>query len=46
MSKDQTKDLKKFLAPFPDEIQEIALWLREFVWDLYPHAKTKINKKG
>lgn len=42
MSKEQTKDLKKFLAPFPKEIQEIALWLREFVWDLYPHANELI----
>ena len=42
MSKDQTKDLKKFLAPFPDEIQERALWLREFVWDLYPRANELI----
>jgi hypothetical protein len=36
MSKEQTKDLLKFLAPFPDDIKELALWLREFVWDLYP----------
>lgn len=42
MSKEQKKDLKKFLAPFPDEIQETALWLREFVWDLYPHANELI----
>lgn len=42
MSKAQTKDLKNFLAPFPKEIQERALWLREFVWDLYPHANELI----
>ncbi len=36
MSKEQTKDLLKFLKPFPDKVQEIALWLREFVWGLYP----------
>jgi hypothetical protein len=36
MSKVQTKDLLKFLKPFPEEIKERALWLREFVWDLYP----------
>jgi len=36
MSKEQTKDLLKFLKPFPDDVKEKALWLREFVWDLYP----------
>src|SRR5579872_7210390 len=38
MSKGQTKDLVKFLKPYPKEVQEIAFWLREFVWDLYPEA--------
>ena len=42
MSKEQTRDLIKFLKPFPKEIQEIALWLREFVWDLYPEANELI----
>lgn len=36
MSKEQTKDLLKFLKPFDDETKDIVLWLREFVWDLYP----------
>jgi hypothetical protein len=36
MSKQQTKDLLGFLKPFLAEIKERALWLREFVWDLYP----------
>jgi hypothetical protein len=36
MSKEQTKDLLKFLKPFPDGVKKRALWLREFVWDLYP----------
>ena len=36
MSKEETKDLLKFLETFPGDIQETALWLREFVWDLYP----------
>ncbi len=36
MGKSDTKDLKKFLAVFPKEIQERALWLRDFVWDTYP----------
>ena len=42
MSKNQTKDLLKFLKPFPDEIKEITLWLREFIWDLYPNTNELI----
>lgn len=42
MSKEQKKDLLKFLKPFPDEVREIALWLRAFVWDLYPSANELI----
>jgi len=42
MSKEQTKDLRKFLSPFPSDIQETALWLRDFVWDLYPQANELI----
>src|SRR5678816_2760422 len=42
MSNNQTKDLLKFLKPFPDEIKEITLWLREFVWDLYPNTNELI----
>jgi len=42
MSKEQTDDLLKFLSPFPIDIQETALWLREFVWDLYPKANELI----
>lgn len=38
MAKEDTKDLLKFLKPFPVEVQEIALWLRDWVWDLYPSA--------
>ena len=36
MSKEQIKDLLKYMKPFPEDIKEIALWLRAFVWDLYP----------
>ena len=42
VSKEQTKDLLKFLRPFDDDKKEIALWLREFVWDLYPDANELI----
>ena len=42
MPKENTTDLKEFLAPFSAEVQELALWLREFVWDLYPNANELI----
>lgn len=38
MAKEDTKELLKFLKPFPEEVKEIALWLRDWVWDLYPSA--------
>ena len=38
MGKGDTKELLKFLKPFPEEAKEIALWLRDWVWDLYPTA--------
>ena len=42
MSKEQSTDLLKFLSPFNDEIKETVLWLREFVWDMYPDANELI----
>src|SRR6478609_9051069 len=42
MGKEHTKDLLKFLKSFPPAVQEIALSLREFVWDLYPQANELI----
>ena len=42
MSKDQTKELLKFLSAFDDEERKLALWLREFVWDLYPNTNELI----
>lgn len=42
MSKEQTKDLLKFMKPFSSHIHEIVLALREFVWDLYPQANELI----
>ena len=41
-SKDQTKDLLKFLKPYPDETKDLVLWVREWVWDLYPDANELI----
>lgn len=42
MSKEQTNDLLKFLTPFGNEISELVLWLRMFVWDLYPKTNELI----
>lgn len=42
MAKEHTKDLLKFLSPFPKDIKERALSLREFVWDLYPNSNELI----
>lgn len=41
MAKEHTKDLLKFLKPFPEQA-EIVLWLREFVWDTYPQVNELI----
>lgn len=42
MPKEETKDLISFMKPFSDETQKLALWLREFVWDLYPKCNELI----
>ncbi len=42
MSKDQTADLRKFISTFSDDIQQLVLWLREFVWDQYPQTNELI----
>jgi hypothetical protein len=42
MGKEHTKDLLKFLKPFTPEIRKTTLWLREFVWDLYPDCNELI----
>ena len=42
MSKEQTKDLTKFLKPFSENTKEIVFWLRDFVWDLYPQTNELI----
>jgi hypothetical protein len=42
MSKEQTKDLLKFLKPFGDNIIELVMWLRDFAWDLCPQANELI----
>ena len=42
MSKEETKDLLKFLKPFGEDITELVMWLREFVWDQYPKSNELI----
>ena len=42
MAKEDTNDLLKFLEPFPEHIRETALWMRAFVWDLYPKSNELI----
>ena len=42
MSKEQAKELLKFLDPFSNEVIELVMWLREFTWDLYPQANELI----
>lgn len=42
MSKDQTKDLLKFLKPFGKDTIEVVMWLRDFAWDLCPQANELI----
>jgi hypothetical protein len=42
LAKEDLSDLLKFISPFSEEIQEIVLWLRDFVWDLYPQTNELI----
>ena len=42
MSKEQTKDLLRFLKPFSTDIIERVMCLRDFVWDIYPDANELI----
>jgi hypothetical protein len=42
MSKSETANLLNFLAPFDKGIQELALGLRDFVWDKYPQCNELI----
>lgn len=42
MSKEQSKNLLKFLKPFGDDITDLVMWLRAFAWDLCPKANELI----
>ena len=42
MSKEERSAISEFLAPFSADIRQRALWLRDFVWDLYPQTNELI----
>lgn len=42
MSRDDVAKLQGFLKIFDADIQNTVLWLRDFVWDLYPTANELI----
>ena len=42
MAKNDNKDLLNFLEDFPPESRDIALWLRDWVWDIYPNCNELI----
>ena len=42
MSISETKDVLKFLEVFPKEVQDITLWLRDFVWSTCPDCNELI----
>jgi hypothetical protein len=42
MSKETVTDLVRFMLPYPDSVKAAALWLRNFVWDLYPDTNELI----
>ena len=42
MSKEQSKDLLKFLKPFGKDLTELVMWLRDFAWDLCPNVNELI----
>jgi hypothetical protein len=42
MSKEQTKELLKFLKPFGQDVIDKVMWLRDFAWELCPQANELI----
>jgi hypothetical protein len=42
MSKKDITDILKFLKPFDQEIKDMVIWLREFIWDTYPKTNELI----
>jgi hypothetical protein len=42
LAKQDKSDLIKFLKPFPKEVQDTALWLRDFIWTNHPKTNELI----
>lgn len=42
MGKESVGELNKFLLPYPDKVKAATLWLREFIWELYPGSNELI----
>lgn len=42
MAKEDLKILAKYLKAFPTDVREKAVWIREFIWDLYPNSNELI----
>lgn len=42
MSKEEIAPLMQCLEPFDEKIKSTVLWLRDFVWDLYPKTNELI----
>ena len=42
MAKENIDDLIGFLMPFPEHVQETALWLHNFLWDMFPDCNELI----
>lgn len=42
MGKEHNADLLRFLEPFEKDSIDLVLWLRDFVWDMYPQANELI----
>ena len=42
MSRQENKDLLKFLKPFGKDVTDLVMWLRDFAWDLCREANELI----
>ena len=42
MGKEALDDLIRFLTPYPVHVQEAALWLHNFLWDMFPDCNELI----
>ncbi|MFM9840576.1 MAG: hypothetical protein ACKVOQ_20075 [Cyclobacteriaceae bacterium] len=42
MAKKPLNELREFLKPFPEDVCEVTLWLRDFVWAQYPDSNELI----